>query len=254
MNSIHVIITHTDERHNLEKCLKSVKEIGDDFFIVDFVNSQKVKELCRSNQIKYLQNDPSLINSSLGETKKKGKDEYLLLTGSNEYLSGNLNNYLSKLRNELKSDVYSVTIRKNYYGRWMKYSGLYPYRESRLLKKNKVIWSGNTIKLNPRVKINATYDTFNGEIYCMVYSSIYNHIDHINRTTEIEAERLFNMGFKASNLNIIFKPWIQFMKLFFIKLGFLDGFYGLLNAVISAYSDFLVQVKLKYLRRVKSFN
>jgi hypothetical protein len=41
------------------------------------------------------------------------------------------------------------------------------------------------------------------------------------------------------------------MKLFFVKLGFLDGFYGLTNAVISAYSHFLAQVKLKYLRRMK---
>jgi hypothetical protein len=254
MKNIDIIITHTDDRYNLERCLKSIKETGGEFLLVDFVRSQTARELCRSNQIKYLQNDPSLINSSIEEIKKNGKDKYLLMIGSNEFLSRNLNNNLSKFRNDIKSDVYSITIRKNYYGRWMKHSGLYPYREFRLFRKDKVIWSGDTIKLKPRVKINATYDTFNGEIYCTVYNSIYNHIEHINRITEKEAEMLFNMGFRTSSVKIVFKPLMHFMKLFFIKLGFLDGYYGLINAVITAYSDFLIQVKLKYLRRVKGLN
>jgi hypothetical protein len=116
-----------------------------------------------------------------------------------------------------------------------------------------VNWTGDTIKLKPRFRINVTYETFTGEIYSMIYSSIYNHINQINIATETEAERLLVLGSKTGTLKIVFKPLAHFIELFFIKLGFLDGFYGLVNAVISAYSHFLVQVKLKYLRRMKEF-
>jgi hypothetical protein len=251
MNSIKVIITHKDESHNLGKCFKSLKETGDTFILIDYINSKTAREFCLSNEIKYLKNEASLINSSIAEQNDIKKDEFIFLIGSNEYISGNLRANLLKLKDKLKSDAYRFIVRKNYYGRWMKHSGLYPCWESRLFRKKKVTWTANTIKVKSRPKTNVEYDTFIGEIYSMVYSSIYNHIDQVNKATESEAELLLVLGSSTGTLKIMFKPLSQFMNLFFVKLGFLDGFYGLTNAVISAYSHFLAQVKLKYLRRMK---
>ncbi len=245
MTSIKVIITHNNDRHNLGKCLKSVREIGDAFILIDNINSQKAQEFCRANEIKYL--------TGILESKIKGKEEYVFLIGSNEYLSGNLKNNLTKLKNKLNSDIYRFIIRKNYYGRWMKHSGLYPNWESRLFKIKKVTWRENTFKVKPRSKSSITYDTLIGEIYSLVYRSIFHHLEQVNNITESEAELLLVLGQNTSTLKIVVRPIAHFMKLFFIKLGFLDGFYGLVNAVISAYSHFLVQVKLKYLRRMKGF-
>jgi hypothetical protein len=251
MNSIKIIITHSDENHSIDKCLKSVKEAGDSLILVDFVNSDKAREFCRLNEIKYLKNESSAINSVLTEHKDDKKDEFIFLIGSNEYISSNLRGNLMRLKDKLISDVYRFIVRKNYYGRWMKHSGLYPNWEARLFRQKKVAWTGNTIKLKPRFRTNAQYDTFIGEIFRIVYNSIYNHIEQVNKATETEAELLLVLGRKTSSLKIIFKPLSQFMKLFIIQMGFLDGFYGLANAVISAYSHFLTQVKLKYLRRLK---
>lgn len=251
MNRIKVIMTHKDDNHNLDKCLKSVKETGDCFIMVDFVDSGKAREFCRSNEIRYLKNEATVINSALAENIDDKKDEFIFLIGSDEFISSNLRNNLLKLKDKLKSDIYRLIVRKNYYGRWMKHSGLYPNWEARLFRQKKVTWTGDTIKLKSRYKSGAEYDTFIGEIYKTVYSSIYNHIDQVNRATEIEAELLLVLGRKTNALKIVFKPFSQFMKLFIVQMGFLDGFYGLANAVISAYSHFLTQVKLKYLRRLK---
>jgi len=251
MNSLRIIISHHDDNHNLDKCLISIKEAGDSFMLIDFADSLKARDVCRSNEIKYLKNDSSLINAALAEHTENKKEEFLFFIGSNEYISGNLRNNLQKLKEKLKSDIYSFVIRKNYYGRWMKHSGLYPYWEARLFRKKKAMWSAGTIKLKSRSVANAVYDTFVGEIYSNVYSSIYNHIDQVNKDTEREAELLLALGRRTSAVKIFFKPLSRFMKLFIIQLGFLDGFYGLANAVISAYSHFLVQVKLRYLWRMR---
>jgi hypothetical protein len=250
MNRIDVIITHRDDKHDLEKCLKSVKETGNDFFLIDSINSQKARGICRIHKIKYLENELSVITSIIDEKNKNGSNDYVLIIGSNEFLSGGLKNNMAILRNTMNYDAYRFVILKNYYGRWMKHSGLYPNQEIRLFRKNMVTWTGNTIKLNPEGEVNATFGVFNGEIYCIVYSSIFDHINQINGVTEAEAEMLFNSGSKSNVLKIIFRPWEHFMQLFFIKLGFLDGYYGLVNAVLSAYSDFLLQVKLRFLKRM----
>jgi hypothetical protein len=251
MNSIKVIIIHKDDSQNLDRCLKSIKEAGDSFIMVDFIDSDKASQFCRSNEIRYLKNEPSAINLLLAEHKDDKKDEFVFLIGSNEYISVILKNNLIRLKDKLKSDIYRFIVRKNYYGRWMKHSGLYPNWEVRLFRQKKVAWIGNTIKLKPRYRSNAEYDTFVGEIYSMVYTNIFNHIDQVNKATETEAELLLVLGRKTNAFKIIFKPFSQFMKLFVVQMGFLDGFYGLANAVISAYSHFLAQVKLKYLRRLK---
>ncbi len=250
MKHITVIITHRDDKHNLEKCLKSVKETGDDFFLIDSADSQKAHGICQAHKIKYLKNEPSVTTTILNKIINDSSYEYVLIIGSNEYLSGGLKNNLALLRNTMNSDAYSFIVLKNYYGRWMKYSGLYPNYETRLFKKNIITWTGNTIKLNPGIEKKTTIEAFNGEIYCIVFSSIFDHINQINKTTETEAELQFRTGKKTRVLKIIFRPWAHFFHLFFIKLGFLDGFYGLINAVISGYCDFLLQVKLKFLRRM----
>jgi hypothetical protein len=250
MNRIIVIITHRDDKHNLEKCLKSLKETGDDFFLIDSIDSQKAPGICNVHKIKYLKSEPSAIESIMANIINADSNDYVFMIGSNEYLSGGLKNNMALQKSKLNDDAYRFIILKNYYGRWMKHSGLYPNQETRLFRKNIVTWTGNTIKLKPDAEITATVETFNGEIYCMVYSSIYDHINQINQATEAEAQMQFNSGMKSNALKIIFRPWIHFIRLFFIKLGFLDGYYGLVNAVISVYCDFLVQVKLKFLRRM----
>lgn len=250
MNRINVIITHRDDKHDLEKCLKSIKESGDEFFLIDLVDSQKARGICHMQKIKYLKNEPSVIATILDEKNKNGSNEYVLITGSNEFLSGGLKNNMALLRSSLNYDAYRFVMLKNYYGRWMKHSGLYPNQEIRLYKKNLVTWAQNTIILNPEAENKATICTFSGEIYCMVYSSISDHINQINRATEAEAEIQFNSGTKSNVLKIIFRPWVHFIHLFFIKLGFLDGYYGLVNAVISGYGEFLIQVKLRFFRKM----
>jgi len=250
MKHITVIITHRDDKYNLEKCLNSVRETGDDFFLIDFIDSRKASVICLKNRIKYIKNELSVIISILDAKSNTDSDEYVLIIGSNEYFSGSLKNKMVSLKSTLNDDIYKFTMLKNYYGRWMKHSGLYPCQEARLFKKNLVIWTGNAIKLKPEAEVNACYGLFTGEIYCILYSSIYDHINQINKSTEEEAEIMFNSGTRSNILKILFRPCMHFIDLFFIKLGFLDGYYGLVNAVISGYYDFLVQVKLRFLRRM----
>lgn len=250
MKQITAIITHRDDTHDLQKCLRSLRESSDDIVVIDLIGSKQTAGICRMHKIKYLRNEPSEINSVLDEITKGNPGDYFLLIGSNEYFSGGLKNNMTLHRKTLSDDAYKFIIRKNYYGRWMKHSGLYPNQEIRLIKRNMVTWNGNSVIFEPEAGINTITGSFNGEIYSMVYTSIFDHINQINAATETEAHMLFNSAVRSNFWKIIFSPFMRFSHLFFIKLGFLDGYYGLVNAVISGYYDFLVQVKLKFFRKM----
>jgi glycosyltransferase involved in cell wall biosynthesis len=66
------------------------------------------------------------------------------------------------------------------------------------------------------------------------------------------AEAYYQENRRASYFNIIFHPLWRLFRDYFIKLGFLDGFYGLVISVNSAHETFLKYSKLRNLNKAKA--
>jgi hypothetical protein len=50
-------------------------------------------------------------------------------------------------------------------------------------------------------------------------------------------------------MDILLNPLLTFMKKYFIKLGILDGYYGFVISINSAFGKFLKYIKLRELNR-----
>ncbi|KPK87041.1 MAG: hypothetical protein AMS27_03575 [Bacteroides sp. SM23_62_1] len=250
MADITAIIIYRSDNDDFEKCIKSVHEITDVIVVLDPLKSDKARMICRDKEIDYQTSDAEKIGKDLRKTVEGMKPEYLLFLRSNEYLSGQLKNSLINQRQLLNNDAYRINILKNYYGQWMKHSGLYPDYQVRLLKKqeaHQVIPEIEKIAISGETK---TTGVIPGDLYSVIYKNIWEHIQIMNIVTERDAHMLLDKGIKTNIIKIVFHPLAQFLMLFFIKLGFLDGFYGMVNTVISGHTIFLTQVKLRELHRL----
>jgi hypothetical protein len=65
------------------------------------------------------------------------------------------------------------------------------------------------------------------------------------------ARENFSRGRKVNTLSIILNPLWKFIKSYFIRLGFLDGYYGFVIAKISAHATFIKYLKLRELNQNK---
>ena len=88
------------------------------------------------------------------------------------------------------------------------------------------------------------------------HAALTNFVSIVNRhypttfkSNHADAKELFEKGKKASLLKLLFNPWLKFNKMYFIKLGFLDGMAGFNIALITAYGTFLKYIKLYYLSK-----
>ena len=252
MSTITAIIIYKKADDNLEKCLKTVHQIADEIIILDIIKSDDVKVKCREYSYKYLPVDSEGKKESLLKAVKSVQQDYILFLNSNECFSGQLKQSLLGSHKNFDFDAYRFNVLKNYYGQWMKHSGLYPDFQIRLMKKQAGCYiNGEIEKIKiPGGKIKITSSP--GDLFCMQYSNIREHIQTLNDATETEAKILCEEGVKTNIFKMVFVPFGHFLNLFFIKLGFLDGFYGMINAVISGYSDFLKHVKLRELHRMKN--
>jgi hypothetical protein len=249
MYRLTVIVIHHYGDDPVEKCVRSVKDIADEIILLDPHQYPKSKELTGSHAIKLVRGNNAGFIDLIREAVRQATFESFFFIGSNEYISESLRASIREIKVEWEKDGYSVSRFKNYYGKWMRHSGLYPDQPVRLYKKNAGYWTGEAPEEHIELKKPESVTLLKGDLYCTVFKNIQEHIGYINHATQIEANKSFKKDEKVSTIQIIFLPFKYFLRQYFIKLGILDGFYGLVLSVLKGFSSFLELIKLRDLIR-----
>ena len=87
----------------------------------------------------------------------------------------------------------------------------------------------------------------NGSILHWVHTSYQEHSLKVHKFSSIAAREYYKLGRKSGLFDILVKPTWTFFKAYVLRLGFLDGFNGLIICTFSAYTTFLKYLKLKQL-------
>jgi len=107
------------------------------------------------------------------------------------------------------------------------------------------------------LKLDGTVVKLHGDIYHFTYRNIREHMERINRFSGLGAQKLYAAGKRARWMYLLFLPQIRFIRTYWMKAGFLDGFPGLVIAVLSGYAIFARYAKLKEIwkkgERIESF-
>jgi len=245
MERLSVIVIYYFDDDQIEKCIRSAQDIADEIIILDPSDRPKSKELSKSYNVIYLSGNNSSLLVLLEKAVKMATADRVFFVGSNEYLSESLRSSIREIKANWEKDGYSISRFKNYYGKWFRQSGMYPDQQVRLYKKKSACWTGDSLYEHIELKNPESVELLKGDIYCTVFNNIQEHIIYINQATQIEATKSYKKGNRVNSLQIIFLPLKYFLKQYFIKLGFLDGFYGFIFAVLLGYSKFLELVKLR---------
>ncbi|NIV03653.1 MAG: hypothetical protein GWN59_03225, partial [Calditrichae bacterium] len=86
-----------------------------------------------------------------------------------------------------------------------------------------------------------------GDLYHYSFSSLSDHIRRLDKYSDLAAQEIIAQKKQAGWSNLVFSPSIKFLKVYFLKMGFMDGFYGFSISVISAFDVFLRYAKVRRL-------
>jgi glycosyltransferase involved in cell wall biosynthesis len=240
-----VIITFNEEK-NIELCLSSVKAIADEIVVVDSFSTDKTKDICLRYGAKFIEHqfDGHIEQKNWAITQ--ASSPYILSLDADEALTPALIKEITQIKNNWQFDGYSFNRLTNYCGKWIKHCGWYPDVKLRLWDSRKGAWKGT----NPhdRYELDSQHiKHINGDILHYSYYSISDHIKQVNYFTDIAAKAAFAEGKRSSLFKITINPIIKFLRDYFFKLGFLDGYYGFIISIISSHATFLKYAKLKQL-------
>ncbi len=244
-----VIITYNEEK-DLPRTLDSVKELADEILIVDSFSTDRTKEISLRYKAKFIENKFEGHIQQKNFAAKIAKYKHVLSLDADEVLSPKLKEEIVKIKDNFSADGYTFNRLTNYCGTWIKHSGWYPDTKLRLWDKTKGEWGGtnphDTYEMIPEAKIMH----LKGDLLHYSYHSIHQHIEQANKFSEIGAIEAIKKGRKMNTLKVLLFPFWRFIRVYFIKRGFSDGYMGFIVCSISSYEAFLKYAKIKELLKI----
>lgn len=243
------IITFNEER-NIERCIQSVLSIADEILIVDSFSTDKTREISEQYDIvrfitHFFHGHIEQKNYALREAKHK----WVLSIDADEAPTLLLREAIAKVMQHPIADGYSFNRLTNYCGHWVKHCGWYPDKKLRLVKKNNAEWCGENPHDRLEIIKGGNIAHLKGDLLHYSYYSADQHYKQIEYFGEIAATTAYKNG-KSINRSIVYlKTGFQFLKSFFLKLGFLDGKTGWLISKRSAFATYIKYTKLLELKK-----
>lgn len=241
MAKISAIVITYNEAANITECLGSLKWC-DEILVIDSASSDNTCELARE----FTNNITITGNLPYGEKRNIGIDkaafDWILWIDADERISPELKAEITKLINDqnTKHDAYLINRRSFFINKFIKYSGWYPDYTLRLFKKSAGI-RFDSLLVHEKAVFNGSTGRLKSDILHYTDRDFEHYVNKLNNYTSLSAEELKAKGKKASFFDIIFRPAFTFFKMYFLKLGILDGYMGLVLSTLSS-----VHVMTKY--------
>ena len=239
-----VIITYNEEK-NIGRCLESVKDVVDEIIVVDSYSTDRTEEICERYGVVFIKHTFRGHIEQKNWAIDQATFPYILSLDADECLSQPLIKSIAEAKKNWKHDSYYFNRLTNYCGKWIRHTSWYPSPKLRLWDSRKGSWGG----INPHdmfiMERGSTKKFLKGDIFHYSYYTLSEHVNQINVYSTIAARSYFQHGKRSRLIDIIVHPLWRFLKDYILRLGILDGYYGLTISVNSAHGVFLKYVKLR---------
>lgn len=256
---ISAAIITFNEAHRLARGLDSLIGVVDEIVIVDSHSTDGTQELAKSYES---QIPLKLIERPFeGHIEQKNfaiaqcTHDYILSIDGDEALNSEMREEILKFKTS-PTQVDGVMFRRltNYNGFWVRHCGWYPDWKLRLFHKNKANWTGKNPHDIITMNSGSSIQKFDGEILHYSYFSVSDHVSQTNKFTTIAAKAAYDDGKRSGPIAPFFRGLLKFLRDYFLKLGFLDGRYGLTICVINSLYVFLKYTKIYELQCGKNID
>jgi glycosyltransferase involved in cell wall biosynthesis len=118
-------------------------------------------------------------------------------------------------------------------GRWIRHGDWYPDRQTRLWRRGKARWIG--AEVHETLQADGAVGKLRGELLHHMADTIDSQIKKISEYSETFSRASLARGRRASLFDLFFRPAWRFLRSYFFRLGFLDGWQGAYVAWMTAF-------------------
>ncbi len=230
-----VIITLNKEK-NIADAVASVAW-ADEIIVVDSESTDRTRESAESFGATVIVNPWPGFSAQKQFAVDHAANDWILSLDADERLSETLQNEIRNIReNGSPADGYRIPRLSYYMGRPIKHGGWYPDLQLRLFNRRKGHWNGAVVHESVKMESGAVCGNLTGDI---IHYSVENADHHrrmiAERYAPLGARKMYDEGRRTSPMKAVFSSWFAFIRAYFLKLGFLDGYAGFYIAYFAAH-------------------
>jgi glycosyltransferase involved in cell wall biosynthesis len=232
-SGLSACIVTFNEADRIEACLRSVS-FCDEIIVVDSHSSDDTRVLAAALGARVIERDWPGYRTQKQFAVDAAAHDWVLCLDADERVTPELHAEIAALQAAGFADAagYSVPRITDYFGRFLRHGNAYPDRLVRLFDRRRGGWVGEEIHENTRV--SGRVGRLRGHLEHFSYRSLSDHLNRMQRYADLMAQALYRRGRRCGLLPVLLNPQWRFIRGYLLRLGFLDGWRGLVFALIEA--------------------
>ena len=251
--TLAIVILTKNEESNIVDVIENARQCTNEILIIDSGSTDKTVELAEKHGAKVFyrawDNDfAAQRNFALDKTSA----DFIFYIDADERLTPKTVAHVKKiLAQDNFNFQYKVQRKATAFGQTFNYGVLYPDYVLRMFPREKVQWRG---KVHEHPDCPCEVKTLQGYLEHYTYRSWNQWLDKFQLYSTIWAEAAFKNGKRTSKVGVFLHASAGFFKMFFLKAGFLDGWYGFYTCVNHFFYTMMKYLKLLELQNKKTGN
>ncbi|MCL4502521.1 MAG: glycosyltransferase family 2 protein [Deltaproteobacteria bacterium] len=249
---LSVIIIALNQETNIGPCLESVR-FADEIVVVDTGSIDHTVELAKAAGARVVAAAWQGFAGTKNFALDQARGDWVFSLDTDERVSFALKDeILAVVAADGPVNGYRVP-RKNYFGgRWVRHLGWYPDYTLRLWRRKQGRFRAREV--HEEVEVQGMVGTLWTPLDHFSYRDLEEYAARQDRYARLAAREMFHQGRRPRPLEVWWRPFFTFLKLYFFKQGFLEGTLGLALAKAGSRYNFLKYHYLQELNRGKSID
>jgi glycosyltransferase involved in cell wall biosynthesis len=238
---VSVIVITFNEEENIEECLQSVQWAAE-IIVVDSCSADRTVEIAK----RFTDQVWTTEWKGYGEAKAYGlaraTREWVLWLDADERVTPELAGEIRRIVAQRSAEAgWEVARRAYFIGKWIRHCGWYPGYVVRLFRKEAAQFS--TPHVHERVELTGATGRLKNDLLHYTDETIFHYLAKFDRYTTLAAQDLGERRRTTSWYDLLIRPPFMFVKMFFLKKGFLDGMHGFVLSLLSSAYVFMKYAK-----------
>ena len=251
MQPFSIVIVVKNGGDSLERLLQSLQGLSDDVVVCDTGSTDDTLAIAKTSGAKV----HIIPWEGYGLSKNAGigltRHDWILSLDADEKIDAQLYEELKNWKPANDNTVYRLLWKNFFAGQWIRHSDWGSQWKNRLFNKKVVLWDDAIAHEDITSTQPLEFVKMKGFLEHYSFRDTREYAAKMVHSAMITAEKYHRLGKKSAGLKLVFSPLYNFLKTYFFKLGFLDGYKGWLIAITSGYYTFIKYARLNELNRHK---
>lgn len=247
---LSVVVIAKNEEKRLGPCLESAAFVRE-IVVLDDESTDRTVELAKKFTDKIFHRKMDVEGRHRNFAYSKATQPWVLSLDADERITPELAQELRAICSQPQNShvCYAIPIKTFIGQRWIQGAGYYPASKTRLFRNGQFRYEEASV--HPRVIYQGSCGQLKGDILHYSCESLEQWIHKFNRETTLEAQKWVEDGRKVSMSNSLRKTADRFLKNYFLKKGWRDGFMGFLMSVFHGLYQLFSYAKYREMKEKK---